>query len=539
MNKKAYRLFITSLILAFFVVLPKSINAQDTTQINNNLTREDVAFVMKIFDGQQISDILPKIENFISTGKTTEEKAFIAAAVFDYYLNSKIMGYDEIALHIADNYFLNNKYVHPNQDEFLMMKLFAEYNRMSMIGLNAPELNLEDITGKYISLRESKGDYTILLFYDDKCNSCKKQIPLIMEYLEDVNKLNITLYRVYTQSNRNDWKEYVDHISKQYTLPSNIKVFDLWDPEIESNYNKLYGVVSTPQLFLLNSENVIIGRGLTPKALTQVIDLYNGQPSNWDLIFDNVFQPIVSSKVADTTKIIEAIDTFFEDSKDNISLFNELFFSLYQYLKNQNDYDLQKGAAYLGKKYIVNMSKMWEGVIFTNQGKTSGNTIRAEYPSVQSFINETALAVELFNRNRLGDVVTDLLLTSSDRKKISIRGIESDYTVLYFYSTSCDVCEAVSAEMKGLYDTFASKGVTFVGILAGKDKKWKKYLKSHQFEWINLQDKDGKSGMFQKYDLVDVPAIYLLDKKKITLAKDITPGILKQLLEYLVSNENK
>ena len=45
--------------------------------------------------------------------------------------------------------------------------------------------------------------------------------------------------------------------------------------------------------------------------------------------------------------------------------------------------------------------------------------------------------------------------------------------------------------------------------------------------------------MFDKYDLMDVPAIYLLDENKVTLAKDINPDVLSALLEYYLTSEEQ
>ena len=45
--------------------------------------------------------------------------------------------------------------------------------------------------------------------------------------------------------------------------------------------------------------------------------------------------------------------------------------------------------------------------------------------------------------------------------------------------------------------------------------------------------------LIDKYDLMDVPAIYLLDENKVTLAKDINPDVLSALLEYYLAPEQE
>jgi hypothetical protein len=92
--------------------------------------------------------------------------------------------------------------------------------------------------------------------------------------------------------------------------------------------------------------------------------------------------------------------------------------------------------------------------------------------------------------------------------------------------------------MKKIYEEFADKGVEVMAIYTGSykanRKAWLKYISGHGFEWTNLIDKKDTQDMFAKYNLAAVPAIYLLDEQKCTLAKDITPKMLHEILTYLL-----
>ena len=73
---------------------------------NKSLSQEDINLVMKVFDGREPSFIISRADAFIQTGKTDEETARIAWYIYNYYRQSNIMGYDEIAFYIADTYFV-------------------------------------------------------------------------------------------------------------------------------------------------------------------------------------------------------------------------------------------------------------------------------------------------------------------------------------------------------------------------------------------------------------------------------------------------
>lgn len=536
---KIGNVFVTALFLSVLLAFGTSeqANAQtDTLGVTpSEMTQEDINLVMSVFDGQQPSDIISRADAFISTGKTPEERARLAYYIYRYYRESKIMGYDEIAVYVADAYFIKGGYTLPDADAVMEMKLFAQTNRLSLIGMRAPGLTLEDPTGNKVELANGNQDYTVLYFYDDECASCIRTTPALMQYLiRNTEGLNFTVYMIYTQDDRERWMNYVQKAVHPFKVPDNVNIVHLWDPEMTSDFVTKYGVISTPKMFLLNRQGIIVGRDLTPAALSQVVDVQESILTPTEMIFERIFTPIANT--ADTTLVTKEIDTFFEDSKDNPEFFHELFYTLYQYLKTSASYTLQQGAAYLANKYIAGMPELWETVTFTTTGETKGSVIRADFSSPEDFIDQTALAVLMFYRNPLDRPVADLELRTPKNKKFRIYDVKSRYTVLYFYNTDCALCRGVTKDLAEMYAEYGRDEMEIVAIYTGRDNKWKNYLKENDPGWINLWDRKRASGMFDKYDLIDVPAIYLLDENKNTLAKDINPDVLSVLLEYYLAS---
>lgn len=511
--------------------------ADTAAAAGKGLSQEDINLVMSVFDGQQPYEIISRADAFINTGKTPEETARIAWYIYNYYRSSNIMGYDEIAIYIADSYFLNKRYTLPDENAMMEMRLFAETNRNSLIGMKAPSLTLQDPAGTEIRIPDGDQDYSVLYFYDDECPGCVRTTPALMQYMiRNSAGINFTIYMVYTQNDRERWMDYIQKAVQPFTLPANVRTVHLWDPDMTSDFVTKYGVISTPKLFLLDRNGNIIGRELTPTALGQVVDVHESQLNPTEMIFEQIFTPLANT--TDTTLITKEIDTFFEDSKDNPDFFHELFYTLYQYLRTSTAYPLQQGAAYLANKYIASMPELWETVTFTDKGETSGSVIRADFKSPQDFIDQTALAVLMFYRNPLDKPVTDLELRTPKNKKMRIYDVpEAEYTVLYFYSMDCALCNAVTEELGKMYRQYSPSEVQFIAVYTGRDRSWKKYIKENDPGWINLWDQKRTSGMFDKYDLMDVPAIYLLDSEKKTVAKDINPDVLGALLEYFLEPE--
>ena len=536
---KISNVFVTAFFLSVLLAFGTSeqANAQtDTLGVTpSEMTQEDINLVMSVFDGQQPSDIISRADAFISTGKTPEERARLAYYIYRYYRESKIMGYDEIAVYVADAYFIKGGYTLPDTDAVMEMKLFAQTNRLSLIGMRAPGLTLEDPAGNKVELANGNQDYTVLYFYDDECASCIRTTPALMQYLiRNTEGLNFTVYMIYTQDDRERWMNYLQKAVHPFKVPDNVNIVHLWDPEMTSDFVTKYGVISTPKMFLLNRQGIIVGRDLTPAALSQVVDVQESILTPTEMIFERIFTPIANT--ADTTLVTKEIDTFFEDSKDNPEFFHELFYTLYQYLKTSASYTLQQGAAYLANKYIAGMPELWETVTFTTTGETKGSVIRADFSSPEDFIDQTALAVLMFYRNPLDRPVADLELRTPKNKKFRIYDVKSRYTVLYFYNTDCALCRGITKDLAEMYAEYGRDEMEIVAIYTGRDNKWKNYLKENNPGWINLWDRKRASGMFDKYDLIDVPAIYLLDENKNTIAKDINPDVLSVLLEYYLAS---
>ena len=253
-------IIIVSAIMACNVALGQTTDYQP-------LTKEDVNLVLAVFDGKQPSEIINKAEILISSGKDDTEKGIIAYYIYDYYRNSKYMGYDEIAIYFADNYILNNKYPLPEDVDAYGIKLFAEFNRNSLVGMPAQELVMQDPSGANISILNGNQDYTVLYFYEDECPSCARTTPGLMQYLSRVKGVNFSVYMVYTKDNMENWMNYIKTFVHPFKLGNNIKVTHLWDPDFSSDFPTKYGVISTPSMFLLDRNNVIMPQQLWLSSL--------------------------------------------------------------------------------------------------------------------------------------------------------------------------------------------------------------------------------------------------------------------------------
>jgi hypothetical protein len=69
------------------------------------------------------------------------------------------MGHEAVAVHIADNWFLNGRLKLENENLYPILYTYAEFNRSSLVGCDAPALLMEDAEGNPVDVRSVAAPY--------------------------------------------------------------------------------------------------------------------------------------------------------------------------------------------------------------------------------------------------------------------------------------------------------------------------------------------------------------------------------------------
>jgi hypothetical protein len=215
--------------------------------------------------------LITACDYLIAFSKDSLIKSYIAQYLFSNFYNSQYMGMESVAIHIAKNYYLNGKLKLPNKEGFDMLQLYVDFNEKSLLGMDAPELMLKNMDGVTIPLRKVEADYLIVFFFDSQCPTCLNELPKLKTIVKKYKSVGLKVYAVYTQSDRKSYLKFIDQEFRDTTYRENW-IFT-WDPEFVSNFHKLYNVMKTPQIFLLDYKKTIIGRNLDSSALEHLLEL--------------------------------------------------------------------------------------------------------------------------------------------------------------------------------------------------------------------------------------------------------------------------
>ena len=214
--------------------------------------------------GEPLSVQNAECDYLIESCKDSLVRQFVTLKIYDHYLKSKIMGDEGVAVHIADTWLIPGKVAMKDELDLLNAKVFAEFNRQAQLGAPAPEMTLRTPDGADVTV-PSSGEYTLLYFYDTSCSTCRIETPRLARFLKEA-AFPLKAVAVYVGSDPEAWARY-----RENSLPVPGMVH-LWDPEVESDFQRKYGVLQTPRMFLVGPDGKVVGRGLDTPALQILTD---------------------------------------------------------------------------------------------------------------------------------------------------------------------------------------------------------------------------------------------------------------------------
>lgn len=471
-----------------------------------------------------VDSITARLDALIASADNDDTRAGIAGLAYNFFLDSPVMGAEGVSVYLADNYFLNKRLKWPSEATWPSLYAFAEFNRQSLLGMEAPVLELESLEGETVNVRDFTGGCKVLYFYENSCATCARQTPLIVSYLKEyTGSAPLTFYAVYTQGDRDAWVKYAFANFHGIENPA-VRVYNLWDPEGTSEFHKKYSVLTTPSLFVLDADNRIIGRKLDAAALGTLI----GQEASFEASLYNLMEGIHDNMGLDRDAMADVCAAFESRIGSDTPLYRQTFLAIYNYLRGQGEYEALESAAFVAQKYILDRPDVWS----------------------PELVASAADAVHRFNLNPLGAVAADAVLLDSrgrERNLLSFRGRK--HTVLFFNLIACSDCAAWKQQLIEMRSLLRRSGTRLVSIYVGPDPdEWKASLKCRTADcgqvagsgpsvrkpcsclWRDLRADWPSSDLFDKYDLSTAPRLYLLDSDGRIIAKDITPETLRKLL---------
>lgn len=133
------------------------------------------------------------------------------------------------------------------------------------VGNNAPELTLQDLNGKNVSLSSYRGKYVLVDFWASWCGPCRAENPNVVAAYGKYKDKNFTILGVSLDNKKEPWEKAVDHDHLTWTHVSDLKGW-------QSGAAAKYGVHSIPANFLIDPKGVIIAKNLRGPELDNKLE---------------------------------------------------------------------------------------------------------------------------------------------------------------------------------------------------------------------------------------------------------------------------
>jgi len=193
-----------------------------------------------------------------------ETYRYVLVKLTNKYETSKIMGMEEIFVHLAENYYLTGKAYWA--DSALVEKFDKRVKEMkpNLIGNIAPEIILLDSLMRPIQLSKLNNRFIILYFYDPDCGHCKKITPQLSKLYQEIKNKNVEVLAACTVTDIDKWKKYI--------RSNGLSWINGIDPYYRSNFRADYDIKTTPMIYILNKDKEIIAKRLGVEQIKDFID---------------------------------------------------------------------------------------------------------------------------------------------------------------------------------------------------------------------------------------------------------------------------
>lgn len=489
-------------VIAVILCLPFMVKAQDLDSLQQKALSDKLEEYFAAIEREGVQVQQQECDFLIDSAADSLVRQFIALKAYDHYLNSPVMGSEAVAVYIVDTWFIPGKVRMKNDVDLLNARVFADFNRQSLVGMQAPQLTLHSLAGEEVSLflkddaiRGQRDRFSILYFYDTDCSKCKIETILLRNILED-NDFPVNLIAVYAGDDRASWEEYA---SRQLSIESDeVMTVHLWDPELDSDFQRKYGVLQTPRIFLIRPDGTIMGRGLDVEALYLMlrnvfadVQLTYGSDESVQL-FDGILASDNAPVSADRVKELAGYISSSTLPKGDTLMFRQLSGDLLYYLATRSGEGVKEGLKHLIETNIYGQPEVWD---------SADDSLKV--------IGFADIMDDLLSKAEIGTPVPGFKVPA---QKITCRGprngtfrlnrLKGSENIIVFFTEGCELCAAEKNAIRQI----ASDNRKVVALFVNVDE----ILASAP----SLADE-----LFDSFDLSSLPYIILTDRKGLVVRR--------------------
>lgn len=183
-------------------------------------------------------------------------------------LQSKVMGMDEVFVYLVEHYYMKGDAYWLSEKDLQWYEDNARKKAPTVLGNTAPDLLMQDVfTLEDRPLSGLKAKYTVVIIWNYDCPTCKKEVPqLDSAYNAALKAKGVKFYSIASGGELIKVQEFIkEHKIEEWT--------NVADINNNTNFKEKYDAYSTPKVYLLDENKIIIGKGLDHSNIGTVIDM--------------------------------------------------------------------------------------------------------------------------------------------------------------------------------------------------------------------------------------------------------------------------
>jgi thiol-disulfide isomerase/thioredoxin len=183
-------------------------------------------------------------------------------------LQSKIMGMDEVFVHLVENYYMKGEAYWLSPKDLEWYEDRAQKIAPNVLGNIGPDLNMQDVfTLKDMPLHEMKAKYTVMIIWSYDCGTCQKEVPQLDSiYRAELKNKGVKIYSIASGGELSEIQKFID----KNKIKDWVNVADINN---NTQFKTKYDAYSTPKVYLLDENKRIIGKGLDHSNIMDVIKM--------------------------------------------------------------------------------------------------------------------------------------------------------------------------------------------------------------------------------------------------------------------------
>jgi peroxiredoxin len=185
--------------------------------------------------------------------KCEKSKRFIVYYLAGMWQSNAKENEERAFIYLVGHYITDEPALWANDQQAKRLQEKTDHLKANMTGSTVPDISLQDTNDKGIRLYAIKKPFTILFFWDSKCDVCYEKALQLQKLYEKFKGKGVEVVAVHLGGKTRHLQTLI--------MADKFDWINVYDPKHDINFSKLFNLTDVPFYFLLDDDKKIIMKG--------------------------------------------------------------------------------------------------------------------------------------------------------------------------------------------------------------------------------------------------------------------------------------